>query len=90
MSRARRQIDCPREPIGLSREEAATFIGISATSFERLVDRGEMPQPRKVLGRLIWAASEIEAAFLRLPRAGDDGNGEKPPGKTSGNGWGGY
>jgi len=69
MTRRRADIQCPREPIGLSRDEAARFIGVSAGTFDKLVDSGDMPGPRSVLGRVIWHAGEVERAFLRLPVA---------------------
>lgn len=60
---------CPREPIGLSREDAASYIGISAATFDKLVDDGLMPGPRKVYSRIVWDADEVAAAFRRLPVA---------------------
>lgn len=70
---APRRVPCPRDPIGLSREEAAVFVGISATLFDRAVSDGLMPQPRKLFGRLVWDADEILAAFRRLPHKDDSG-----------------
>lgn len=68
--RARKLIDCPRDPIGLSSEEAATFIGVSETLFHSAVDSGSLPSPRQLAGRLIWDAEELITAFRRLPRKG--------------------
>lgn len=70
MSRRRNNIDCPREPIGFSREEAARFIGVSATSFDKLVETGLMPRARAVLSRKVWHVGELEKAFLLLPSVG--------------------
>ncbi|VFU06993.1 protein of unknown function [Methylocella tundrae] len=69
MSRARASIRCPREPLGLSLEEAATYIGLSASLFERLVRDGKMPFPRQFAGRKVWDADEVAAAFRRVPHA---------------------
>ena len=55
------------QPRGLSRAQAAAFVGVSATTFDRLVIDGMMPGPRAVYGRLIWCRIEIEAAFAELP-----------------------
>jgi hypothetical protein len=33
-------------PLGLSREQAAEYIGVSATIFDEMVDNGQMPQPK--------------------------------------------
>lgn len=70
MSRARRTIDCPRDPVGLSQEEAAAFVGVSPTHFERAVAAGLMPAPREFFGRMLWDAEEVYQAFRRLPRRG--------------------
>jgi predicted DNA-binding transcriptional regulator AlpA len=78
MSRRRADIHCPREPIGLSRDEVARFIGVSAGTFDKLVDSGQMPGPRSVMGRLVWHAGEVERAFLRLPVARGAVDDENP------------
>jgi predicted DNA-binding transcriptional regulator AlpA len=70
MAKPRRSIDCPREPIGLSCDEAAAFIGVSASLFQAAVTAGTMPEPRQLGGRLIWDAEEIVKAFRRLPTKG--------------------
>jgi excisionase family DNA binding protein len=67
---SRQQRHCPRDPVGLSIEEAAAFLGVSSDLFQRAVDDGSMPHPRKLFGRLIWDADEIAVAFRRLPRKG--------------------
>ena len=71
--RAARQIECPREPIGLSLEEAATYAGMSTTLFWELVEEGCMPRPRAAHRRRIWIADEVRSALLRLPAVGGDG-----------------
>ncbi len=68
MARARGLINCPRDPIGLSLEEASALIGVGATLFARMVGDGSMPAPHKVGARRIWDADEIITAFRRLPR----------------------
>jgi hypothetical protein len=66
VSVAKRRIECPREPVGLSLGEAARFIGVSANTFQRAVDEHIMPPPRELFGRRIWDADEVLAAFRRL------------------------
>jgi excisionase family DNA binding protein len=68
MSRARGSIACPRDPVGLSMEEAAAFLGVGATLFLRMVEDGRMPRPRRADGRRIWDADELVQSFRRLPR----------------------
>lgn len=70
MSR-RREIACPREPIGLSAEEAAAYLSISVTTFLTAVEKGLLPQPHQLLSRMIWDAEELRAALRNLPRRGD-------------------
>jgi predicted DNA-binding transcriptional regulator AlpA len=57
--------------IGLSRECAASFIGVSANTFDAMVKEGNMPQPRRVGARKLWDRRELEAAFDVLPRDGE-------------------
>lgn len=71
MSRARRSIECPREPIALSAIEAAAFMGVSEGTFREAVKRGIFPDGRDLLGRVLWDAEELHAAFRRLPRRGE-------------------
>lgn len=71
MARARRSVRCPRDPLGLSLEEAAAFLGLSASLFARAVKEQMMPRPRRIFGRLVFDADEIIAAYRRLPREGD-------------------
>jgi predicted DNA-binding transcriptional regulator AlpA len=59
---------------GYSRIEASAAIGVSATTFDGLVNDGRMPQPRLIGARKIWDVDEIRAAFKCLPREGDAGD----------------
>jgi hypothetical protein len=67
MSRALSDIrPIPRR--GLSREEAAMYIGISPNKFDELVDDGRMPAPVKIDGRKVWDIRHLDLAFDALPR----------------------
>lgn len=57
-------------PRGLCREEAAEFIGVSASTFDLLVKDGTMPMPKKIRSRSVWDRLRLEKAFDALP--GDD------------------
>jgi len=57
-------------PRGLSREEAARYVGVGITKFDQMVADRRMPKPKKVDGRVIWDRLTLEAAFGELP--GDD------------------
>lgn len=63
----KRIADLPRAPIGLAREEAAGFVGVSPNTFDRMVDDGLMPPARRVYGRKVWDADECLSYFRRLP-----------------------
>lgn len=58
-------------PIGVSREEAAAYIGVGTTLFDKLVHDGLMPAPRLLSGRRVWSVEEIESAFRVLPKDGE-------------------
>lgn len=59
-------------PIGLRREEAAAYVGMSAGSFDRAVKEGAMPPPRQWRGVVTWDREELERAFRALPRRGSE------------------
>src|SRR5690348_3919960 len=63
----RRSRSLPLEPLGLSREDAAAFIGVSATKFDQLVADGRMPAPRLADARVLWSRLELVDAFYALP-----------------------
>lgn len=52
---------------GLSRGEAAGYIGVSPTTFDKMIDRGEMPNPKRVGTRKIWDVRALDLAFDALP-----------------------
>jgi predicted DNA-binding transcriptional regulator AlpA len=53
---------------GLSRNEAAMYIGISAGKFDELVADGRMPAPRRIDSRRVWDVRELDLAFDALPK----------------------
>lgn len=54
-------------PRGMSREEAARYIGVGATKFDEMVADRRMPRPKRVDGRVIWDRYALDAAFTDLP-----------------------
>lgn len=54
-------------PRGLSREEAARYVGVGATKFDEMVADRRMPRPKRVDGRVIWDRIALDAAFTDLP-----------------------
>lgn len=57
-------------PRGLSRDEAARYIGVGTTTFDGLVADGRMPKPMRLGKRVIWDRLKIEAAFADLDEGG--------------------
>jgi predicted DNA-binding transcriptional regulator AlpA len=51
---------------GLSRDESAMYIGISAGKFDELVADGRMPTPVKIDGRKVWDLRALDLAFDTL------------------------
>lgn len=56
-------------PRGMSQTEAARYVGVGTTLFDKLVADGRMPKPRRAGGRVIWDREELDSAFSALPRA---------------------
>lgn len=53
---------------GLSREEAADYIGISPTKFDEGRRDGRIPPARLMDSRRLWDIHELDVVFERLPR----------------------
>lgn len=54
-------------PRGLSRAEAAAYVGVGTTLFDQMVSEGLMPAPKRYRGRVIWDRLALDAAFANLP-----------------------
>lgn len=52
---------------GLSRDEAAMYVGIGATKFDEMVNDGRMPKPKKIDTRKVWDVRQLDLAFEALP-----------------------
>tara|TARA_E500000331_G_C17219398_1_gene697351 strand:+ start:1295 stop:1498 length:204 start_codon:yes stop_codon:yes gene_type:complete len=55
---------------GLSKPEAAKYVGVGVTKFEDLVASKRMPSPRLADTKLIWDVRELDDFFDRLPVKG--------------------
>lgn len=73
MSSPRRTIEPSYAPEGLSRAEAARYVGVGSTTFDRLVEEGEMPPPRRFKNaeRVVWLKREQDRALEELPIDGE-------------------
>jgi predicted DNA-binding transcriptional regulator AlpA len=56
-------------PEALSRKEAAHHVGVGPTTFDSLVEMGEMPRPRrfKSARRVVWLRRELDQYLADLP-----------------------
>ena len=54
-------------PRGLSRAEAATYLGISKSHFDTLVREGALPQPIHLRGRKVWDRVRLDLVFGAVP-----------------------
>jgi predicted DNA-binding transcriptional regulator AlpA len=54
-------------PRGLSREQAAAYVGISPSLFDALVKDGRMPAPKRINSRTVWDRLQLDEAFTALP-----------------------
>ncbi|WAC48845.1 hypothetical protein OVA03_02655 [Asticcacaulis sp. SL142] len=57
---------------GLSREEAAGYIGVSPSTFDKLVAEGKMPIPKRISTRKIWDVRALDLAFDGLDAESTD------------------
>lgn len=54
-------------PRGLSRVEAAAYIGLSVSKFDEMVAAGTMPRPKTIGSRKLWDRHALDRAFDALP-----------------------
>lgn len=59
-------------PRGLCREDAARYIGVSVSTFDRLVADSLMPKPTHMRGRVVWDRLKLDAAFTDLGEGDGD------------------
>lgn len=59
---------------GLSRVEAAGYVGVSPGTFDRLVVEGKMPVAKRVYARRIWDRRALDMAFDALDCEEIEGN----------------
>ncbi len=52
---------------GLSRVQAAAYVGTGPTKFDDMVADGHMPRPKLIGRRKVWDRHELDAAFDELP-----------------------
>jgi hypothetical protein len=60
-------------PRGLSRVQAAAYVGVSPSLFYIMVKDGRMPGPKLINSRTVWDRFALDRAFEALPDR-DSGN----------------
>ena len=61
-------------PRGLSRVQAAAYIGVSPSLFDEMVKDGRMPKPTRINARTVWDRVKLDEAFAALSDSGKDGD----------------
>jgi predicted DNA-binding transcriptional regulator AlpA len=56
-------------PRGLSRVRAAAYVGVSPTTFDRMVRDKLMPQPIRIYGRIVWDIRKLDEAFAAFDKS---------------------
>jgi predicted DNA-binding transcriptional regulator AlpA len=67
-----REASQPRR--GLSRIEAAVYVGLGVTKFDELVAAGQMPKAKRFGGRVLWDIRELDMAFDAIGSEGGEVN----------------
>jgi hypothetical protein len=70
--RVRREQSDPRR--GMSRAEAARFVGVSPTKFDELVRDGRMPRPTKIDDEEVFDLIQLDLAFDRITGGASETN----------------
>ena len=75
---ARRPLIPAHERIGLSRAEAAEYIGVGVSLFDEMVADGRMPKPKLINSRKVWQRQRLDEAFAELPEEGQGQDSSSP------------
>lgn len=57
-------------PRGLTRVQAAEYIGVGVTKFDEMVADGRMPPPKRIDSRTVWDRVMLDQAFAALEENG--------------------
>jgi predicted DNA-binding transcriptional regulator AlpA len=63
---------------GLSRDEAAMYIGISVAKFDEMVADGRMPAPVRIDARKVWDIRSLDLDALPRENPTNSWNGNNP------------
>lgn len=71
MQRAGDTLPASLAPRGLSRVQAAEYVGVSPSLFDELVRSGRMPPPIRINSRTVWDRVRLDEFFAALPDGSD-------------------
>jgi len=60
------------DPRGLSRIDAAEYLGISPSKFDQLRKDGRVSPPHLIDGRLVWDRHDLDRDFEDFPVGGNE------------------
>lgn len=53
-------------PRGLSRAQAAEYVGVGCSKFDEMIADGRMPKPKRIDSRCVWDRVQLDQAFGAL------------------------
>lgn len=53
-------------PRGLSRVQAAAYVGVSASTFDKMIRDALMPKPVRIYSRTVWDIRKLDQFFAAL------------------------
>jgi predicted DNA-binding transcriptional regulator AlpA len=68
----------PHVRLGLSRAQAAEYVGIGVSLFDQMVADGRMPKPKLINSRKVWHRQRLDKAFAELPEEGQGQDSSSP------------
>jgi predicted DNA-binding transcriptional regulator AlpA len=68
----------PHVRLGLSRAQAAEYVGVGVSLFDQMVTDGRMPKPKLINSRKVWQRQRLDEAFAELPEEGQGQDSSSP------------
>jgi len=65
----------PYPPLGMREPIAAAYIGVSTTTFRKMVEDGVMPKPKRYGGLVVWDRRAVDEAFTALDAVNEAATG---------------
>jgi predicted DNA-binding transcriptional regulator AlpA len=72
IDRSQRSLPLSLAPRGLSREQAAAYVGVSPSLFDTLIKDCRMPGPKRINSRVVWDRFRLDLAFEALAETNAD------------------